>query len=255
MHGFRSLLVALVAATTLVAASPDGVAADVVVAQRDSAFAHHNQARGRTVRSIVLDHGKRLKIKREIQSQQEAARNNEEWTENFHKQNAAWQKAANESLKQGKTPLEFDEWVKSQGGDSDSSDSSSDSQPTTTSSAASLDVTGSAGNQNLAQSAKQCKSKTTTAATAAATSSNDDDSQDDEVSDDSDSDSDSTSSSAASSSSPSATKSSSSSASSSSSSSSSSGGLANALNVVQNGKATFYNTGLGESFLGANRCR
>ncbi|KAL9939726.1 hypothetical protein V8E36_001543 [Tilletia maclaganii] len=50
------------------------------------------------------------------QDQLDAAAKLKAENEVFHQQNAAWQAAAVESLKQGKTPLDFDAFVASQGG-------------------------------------------------------------------------------------------------------------------------------------------
>ncbi|CAO1620072.1 unnamed protein product [Parajaminaea phylloscopi] len=229
MHGFRTLFFALVAATSLAAASLDDAAG---LAQREeAAFQGHRQARGRTVRSVVLDHGKRLKMKRQTQNQQEEAARNQAWADNFAKQNESWQKAANADLARGETPQEFDEYVKSHGGES--SDSSA---PAAAASKGSAGLPASVGaskqNVNLAKSnAKQCGTKKQSSGSASSSSSAA--SQTASSSGSKDSGKASSSSSSASSSST------------SSSSSSSSGGLSGVLNLVSNGKATYYNTGLG----------
>lgn len=101
MRNFRSLLFALVVAAALTAVSLDeasGVSEDVfartaAVAEGGIAFQSHRL--GRTVRSIILSPRKRLKMKRQKQSQQEAATHHKDEDNKFAKQNSAGQKAAN----------------------------------------------------------------------------------------------------------------------------------------------------------------
>ncbi|CAO1618677.1 unnamed protein product [Jaminaea pallidilutea] len=132
MHALRSILLALVAASTLAVASLDEAAA---IGNNDMAArsqSHH--ARGRSVRDMIRDHGKRLTAKRRAQSEQEQQTSKiKAWADNRAKQNTEWQADAMEALKQGKTPQAFDTWLKAHGGDyetdspfNDSSDDSDD---------------------------------------------------------------------------------------------------------------------------------
>lgn len=116
MHALRSILLALVAASTLAVASLDEGAA---ISNNDMAArsqSHH--ARGRSVRDMIRDHGKRLTAKRRAQSEQEQqAAKIKAWADNRAKQNTEWQADAMEALKQGKTPQAFDTWLKAHEGD------------------------------------------------------------------------------------------------------------------------------------------
>lgn len=133
MHALRSILLALVAASTLAVASPDEAAA--AVGNNDMAARSQSyHARGRSVRDMIRDHGKRLTAKRRAQSEQEQqASKIKAWADNRAKQNTEWQADAMEALKQGKTPQAFDTWLKAHGGDyetdspfNDSNDDSDD---------------------------------------------------------------------------------------------------------------------------------
>jgi len=66
------------------------------------------------------------KTRRQTQDQLDAAAKLKAENEVFHQQNAAWQAAAVESLKQGKTPLDFDAFVASQGGTTSPGDDDDD---------------------------------------------------------------------------------------------------------------------------------
>lgn len=133
MHAFQSLLVVVVASLALVSTTPQSSA---LASQVDVPYGHyaHLAARSsrRSVHSVVTDHGRRLKAKRATQAQQEAAARAKQWSDNFAKQNSAWQQAANADLAQGKTPQDFDTWASSHGGrdgnGNDSPDGGDDSQ-------------------------------------------------------------------------------------------------------------------------------
>lgn len=217
------------------------------VASQDAAMAHsnpHQHARRNTVRSIVLDHGKKLKAKRATQAQQEAAARSSAWMANYAKQNKAWQEAAMADLKAGKTPQDFDTWSKSHGGSTGSGSGSSSS---------------SAASKSSSSSAVKATATSTTkenATTSKSDDDDDDDEDDDEDDDDEDDDDDSSSSTsykptststkhhASSTHHSSSSTSSSASATSTSSGSSGSGLLSDIIDVVT-GTVTYYNTGLG----------
>lgn len=257
MKGFQSLLAALVVSMAMVSSTATASQVDV-----PAEASHHHYARGHnSIRSVVHGHTRMLKAKRATQAQQEAAARAKQWSDNYAKQNSAWQAAANADLKQGKQPQDFDTWAASHGGrdgnghdspDSDSSESKSDDSDSSqqddgsqnddgddnddsdddsdSDSSSASSTPSSTSSQSSPSSASSAKFSKATAAQKQAYK------QDN---------SDKKSSSQQQKSSSGASKSSSASSSSSSSSSSGSGLLAGIKNIVSGGEVTYYSTGMG----------
>ncbi|CAO1615964.1 unnamed protein product [Sympodiomycopsis kandeliae] len=278
MQPFQSLSIALVASLSLLAATSPSSSALASQVDVNSASYKHHFARGHghnSVRSVVLDHGKKLKAKRATQAQQEAAARAKQWSDDFATQNSAWQAAANADLKQGKTPQDFDTWAASNGG----RDGKGHDSPESNSSSGSSSSSSSQGVQSQQNKQNQDDSQQDNSSSNGQDDDedeDDDEDQDEGDDDDDDDDEDEDDSSSSSASSPSSTSSASSSkataakkqaykqddsssksssqksnnnssnkSSSSSKGSSGSGLLAGIANVVTGGQATFYNTGLG----------